>query len=72
MAGHNGHKNYNSWNVSLWLNNDESAYRLMLDCIKRTGNRKAAAERMINFLPEKTPDGVPYSLTSIIHAMVGH
>jgi hypothetical protein len=72
MASYNGHKNYNSWNVSLWLNNDEAAYRLMLDCIKRTRNRKAAAERMINCLPEKTPDGVPYSLTNIVLAMVGH
>lgn len=72
MATYNGHKNYNSWNVSLWLNNDEAAYRLMLDCIKRTSNRRAAAERMINSLPEKTPDGVPYSITNIVLAMVGH
>ena len=71
MATYNGHKNYNCWNVSLWLNNDEPLYRLMMGCIKRGGNRKGAAERLLNLLPEKTPDGVPYSVTAIIHAMVG-
>lgn len=25
---YNGHKNWNHWNVSLWINNDESIYRM--------------------------------------------
>ena len=27
---YNGHKNYNHWNVSLWINNDEWLYRLLV------------------------------------------
>ena len=31
MAGeYNGHKNWNHWNVSLWLYNDEAMYREMV------------------------------------------
>jgi hypothetical protein len=28
MAKYNGHKNWNHWNVSLWVNNDEGLYRM--------------------------------------------
>jgi hypothetical protein len=34
MSKFNGHRNWNHWNVSLWINNDEGLYRLALDCIK--------------------------------------
>jgi hypothetical protein len=68
MATFNGHKNWNHWNVSMWINNDEGLYRLAQACI--TGNnRKEAAELMLKFLPEKTPDGAPYSVTTIKAAM---
>lgn len=69
MAKYNGHKNYNCWNVNLWLNNDEGTYRLMRDCIRRAKNRDEAAREMLNYLPEKTPDGAPYTLTNVRLAM---
>lgn len=35
---YNGHKNYNHWNVSLWINNDEGLYDLALSARKNTTN----------------------------------
>lgn len=70
MAGYNGHKNYNAWNVCLWLGNDEYNYRLMKDCIRTSSNRNDAARKLVSLLPSKTPDGVPYTYTNVRLAMV--
>lgn len=71
MTKYNGHKNWNHWNVSLWLNNDEALFREMKRSVKCSRSRRAAAERMLEMLPTKTPDGAPYSLSSVQAAMVG-
>lgn len=67
---YNGHKNWNHWNVSLWVNNDESIYREACRLISRHG-KDGAARRLLAQLPEKTPDGAPYSLTTVRAALVG-
>ena len=69
MAKYNGHESWTAWNTSLWLNNDEGCYRMMLQCIKETKNRKEAAQQMLSYLPEKTPDGAKYSVHNIMLAM---
>lgn len=71
MAQYNGHKNYNAWNVSLWINNDETLYHLMRKCIRTSKNRKEAAEKLCSYLPAATPDGVAYTVTNVRLAMVG-
>lgn len=72
MATFSGHKNYNHWNVSLWINNDEGLYNTARAYIRECGNKRDAAERMFRELEgEKTPDGVPYSVSAIRAAMVG-
>ena len=74
-SSYNGHKNYNHWNVSLWINNDEGLYTLAKDNIHFCDNRNEAAKRMLECLHEvgstHTPDGAPYSVSSIRAAMVG-
>ena len=47
-----GHKNKTHWNVSLWINNDESLYRLALDFIAANTNRNDAARHMMLFLEQ--------------------
>jgi uncharacterized protein (DUF1810 family) len=74
MPTYNGHKNYNHWNVSLWINNDEGLYRMALECIRRSTARQQAAEMFYNMLvveadTPKTPDGAPYSVSAIKAAM---
>lgn len=70
-----GHKNKTHWNVSLWINNDESLYRLAKEFIDANTNRNDAARDMMLFLEQtgqdKTPDGFKYSKTAIRAAMVG-
>lgn len=75
MTKFNGHKNWNHWSVSLWINNDEALYHMALDAIGDSHSRTEAAEYMLRDLIEmgvtKTPDGAPYSVSSIRAAMVG-
>jgi hypothetical protein len=78
---YNGHKNWNHWNVSLWLNNDEPLYRAMVSWIRAAGGNKDRAARAFlialraggDYGPAmpKTPDGAPFSFSSIRAAMRG-
>ena len=74
MSTYNGHKNWNHWNVSLWINNDQGLYLLACE-YARLYLRDYAAKMMFNTLQEAgqthTPDGAPYSKTSILAAMRG-
>jgi hypothetical protein len=69
---YNGHKNYNAWNVNLWLSNDEGMYREMVRLCRRY-NRPEAAKAMLNLLNDngifKTGDGVKYCVSNIQLAM---
>lgn len=74
---YNGHKNYNHWNVSLWINNDEGLYALAMKYIRAYPRQKdIAAQVMLEHLHNvckttTTPDGAPYSKSSIRAAIVG-
>lgn len=75
MATYNGHKNYNHWNVSLWINNDEGLYNMARDHTRWNSSRDGAAADMLDSLQgigiTHTPDGAPYSKSAIRAAMVG-
>ncbi len=40
---YNGHKNWNHWNVSLWLSNDEDNYRQVCHVLERHNRDESAA-----------------------------
>lgn len=71
MARYNGHGSWNSWNVALWIANDEGLYRLALNCLKRRESLGGAAREMTRYLPERTPDGAKYNVTCVKEALAG-
>lgn len=75
MAKYNGHKNWNHWNVSLWINNDEGLYRLAVEQVEGWRTRERAAENIVHELASvgitRTPDGAPYSKSAVRAALVG-
>lgn len=75
---YNGHKNWNHWNVSLHLHGNESLYKSMQSWIQAAKNRDQAARAFFYALTSSdyggkrfthTPDGAPYSISSIRAAM---
>jgi protocatechuate 3,4-dioxygenase beta subunit len=75
MATYNGHKNWNHWNVSLWIANDGGLYALACSFVKTSRSRKEAARDMLAALRGMgtlaTPDGARYTVTTIRAALRG-
>jgi hypothetical protein len=57
MSNFNGWKNYETWNVSLWLANDETLYNLA----KKRRTYSAVVRILARLGETHTPDGVSYS-----------
>lgn len=72
---YNGHKNWNHWNVSQWINNDHGLYQEAVFQVCHAFTREKAAADMLKILHAAgithTPDGAPYSKTTIKAAMRG-
>jgi len=72
MTKYNGHKNWNHWNVNLWLTSaDEGTYRECVSACRRNRTRDKAARELLEMLPDKTPDGAPYTFSSVRAALRG-
>jgi len=55
---YNGWENYETWNVALWINNDQSLYNIA----REAGDYEAFAEFMTDLFNRPcTPDGVLYN-----------
>jgi hypothetical protein len=71
MSGYQGHRSWNAWNVSLWLNNDECLYREARQLAERHGVKGGSARLSMRLAGERTPDGARYNLTCIREVMRG-
>lgn len=67
MKTYNGHRSWNAWNVSLWINNDEFTYKFARHLINNSSRQSInhAVKVMQILLPSKTPDGADYNKLSI-------
>ena len=68
--GYNGWKNRQTWNVALWVGNDEPLYLAAVDYVKRqraAGKRVSYAgfAREMGLAGDKTPDGIAWTGTRL-------
>jgi hypothetical protein len=66
VTGYNGWRNYQTWNVALWINNDEFFYRALEAHKAKLGPfNKGSAKRFVYLYMPETGDGVKWSDKSI-------
>ena len=68
---YNGWKNRQTWNVALWINNDEPLYRAAVGFMKDHKNAKKAYTDFIKYAgleESKTPDGINFISTRLDYA----
>jgi hypothetical protein len=65
--GYNGWKNYQTWNVALWIGNDESLYRCAVDFLRQYKGRTpyTAFIRYMGMEREQTPDRIAWMGTRL-------
>ena len=73
---YNGWKNYETWNVSLWLDNDQKYYRRVRNFCALSvifDTRDLSYRTFIDYLGEaETPDGVAWADPKISHTELDH
>ena len=63
---YNGYKNYETWNVSLWISNDEGLYNISRAC----ANYDEFIDNMRELGSLETPDNVAWNDSGIYHEEV--
>jgi len=53
---YNGWTNYETWNVNLWLNNDEGSYNVLRDILKDKADDQEAADLLRDLIADDTND----------------
>lgn len=60
---YNGWKNRSTWNVALWIQNDEGLYNMAKDYVQEREGKKTTYSGFIKHYgmqEEKTPDGIKW------------
>ena len=62
---YNGWANRATWNVALWIGNDEGLYRLACDIVSNGGTYGHFADTMSEMGMTETPDGYSWTATEL-------
>lgn len=70
---YNGWTNYETWNVALWIQNDEFLYNTAKACVEYCGENETPFEKFVRCMMEgmigrhlmQTPDGVKWDSACI-------
>lgn len=66
MDGYNGWKNRQTWNIALWINNDESLYRIAAEYVKQA--KRISYISFVKYAGLQgayTPDGIKFDWTRL-------
>jgi len=66
-----GYPSWNSWNVSLWINNDYNLYSRAYNMVQEEGMRRAIIILTAYWKGKRTPDGGVFNRRSIALALEG-
>lgn len=66
---YNGHPSWNFWNVSVWLSYPEDRYYHVMALCQRHGKDRAANLLFEELGGTNTPDGAPFTRSSIRHGL---
>lgn len=58
---YNGYANYETWNVCLWISNDEGLYSLATQCDSYENFRQTMREISSGTIAYETPDGISWN-----------
>ena len=68
----NGYRNWNHYNVALWMHNDRELYRVMVSTVQDSRTLEQAIVKVYNQLKgRKTQDGAAFTLAAVREAMEG-
>lgn len=67
---YNGYKNWDTWNVALWLSNDKSLYRAVVTFMKSYDGEKPYTDfiKKRYLCGNRTPDGVRFLSKKVDYA----
>ena len=64
-GSYNGYQNYQTWNVCLWISNDENLYRTAKQCGSYEHFRILIRKIKVSAIRFETPDGVAWNDSGI-------
>jgi hypothetical protein len=68
VTDYNGWKNRSTWNVALWINNDELLYKRAISFMEHYENQKSPYKSFLvhnEMQEDKTPDGIKFLSASL-------